>query len=685
MDQSSSPESNALTLRIKFKSASLEEFISRYGVDVSPGGIFIRTRQPVDVGTTLQFDFSLADGSSLLAGLGTVAWIRENDPSRTNNVPGMGLRFDKLTVESQQNHQTILAEKAHKEGKPQGTPYPPTAFVLPAGGRPSPAPESPRASVESVAKPDPLAKPEPSPADFTKTLPAPAAAIVARVVDSASESDDFDGGGKTEISDKPIEELLREAEAAQEQTTAPPPAAAPGEDYAPKSPLEDWQTDAHPLEDASAPPAPEEVSIADSQAYATEAPVPPALTESGERRPSDKNFFAAMLDLGDTAENADGVQVPAAVAGGDDSSGVPLAATTSDKTEEVSLLPSKSGDDVAELVDLGGTTPEDVIESVPPLGEIPEPQARKSRRGPVLMVGAVLFAGAAAFAAVYVLQTKPWERTSDPERATVLVKKRPAVASLPASPQPPAPTPPPAALPKPAPAEATGEKPAAVEAPKPAAAEEKVVVKEEKAPAKREKAAAKEEKPAAATAKPAAEKPAAEKVTAEKPPAEKPEPAKPAEEKPLVAKAEPEAPAGKHPAKPAAKAAAKASAEPATGEKVTAGATEEDVYRLAFRSVPIGAEVLIDGEYYARTPCERRILDPKKSLAITVRKEGYEPHERMIGSSDNWVKKGNERVLSVSVNLKKIKAAAEGEGAASAGGGEGKTVLKPAPDEPHKE
>jgi molecular chaperone DnaK len=87
MDQPSSTESNAITLRIKFKSASLDEFISRYGVDVSPGGIFIRTKQPVDVGTSLQFDFTLADGSPLLAGLGTVAWVRESDPARANNVP----------------------------------------------------------------------------------------------------------------------------------------------------------------------------------------------------------------------------------------------------------------------------------------------------------------------------------------------------------------------------------------------------------------------------------------------------------------------------------------------------------------------------------------------------------------------------------------------------------------------
>ena len=33
-----------VTLKIKFKSETLEQFIERYAVDVSQGGIFIRTK-----------------------------------------------------------------------------------------------------------------------------------------------------------------------------------------------------------------------------------------------------------------------------------------------------------------------------------------------------------------------------------------------------------------------------------------------------------------------------------------------------------------------------------------------------------------------------------------------------------------------------------------------------------------
>jgi len=93
-----------------------------------------------------------------------------------------------------------------------------------------------------------------------------------------------------------------------------------------------------------------------------------------------------------------------------------------------------------------------------------------------------------------------------------------------------------------------------------------------------------------------AEKPAAEKPAAEKPAAPKAEGEK-------LAKAEAEAPAAKP--KSSGKAGGKAGDEKA--------ADAEEAYRLLFKSTPIGAEVLIDGDYFGRTPCERRILDPKKS------------------------------------------------------------------------
>ena len=101
-----------VTLKIKFKSETLEQFIERYAVDVSQGGIFIRTKEPLAVGTQMKFEFQLRDASPLIAGEGTVVWTRENDPSRPAIAPGMGVRFDRLAEGSQQVLERILAEKA---------------------------------------------------------------------------------------------------------------------------------------------------------------------------------------------------------------------------------------------------------------------------------------------------------------------------------------------------------------------------------------------------------------------------------------------------------------------------------------------------------------------------------------------------------------------------------------------
>src|SRR5256885_16777666 len=103
-----------ITLKIKFKSSNLEQFIERYSVDVSRGGIFIRTKQPLVVGTQLRFEFQLTDTTPLIGGEGMVVWVREHDPNRTGQSPGMGVRFDKLSPSSVQVLDKILDEKARR-------------------------------------------------------------------------------------------------------------------------------------------------------------------------------------------------------------------------------------------------------------------------------------------------------------------------------------------------------------------------------------------------------------------------------------------------------------------------------------------------------------------------------------------------------------------------------------------
>ena len=103
-------------LTIKFKADTLEEFVERYGVYVSQGGIFVRTKKPLSVGSLVDFEFKLQNGGALLKGMGTVVWTREHDPARRGAPAGMGLRYDSLDDESISILTRILALKGSDAG-----------------------------------------------------------------------------------------------------------------------------------------------------------------------------------------------------------------------------------------------------------------------------------------------------------------------------------------------------------------------------------------------------------------------------------------------------------------------------------------------------------------------------------------------------------------------------------------
>ena len=99
MAEASSTE-DVITLRIRFKSETIEKFAERYAADLSRTEVFVRTREPLAVGTSLAFDFSLTDGSPLLVGRGRVAFGSDTNslvsgpkPTMVDLKPGTQPRF----------------------------------------------------------------------------------------------------------------------------------------------------------------------------------------------------------------------------------------------------------------------------------------------------------------------------------------------------------------------------------------------------------------------------------------------------------------------------------------------------------------------------------------------------------------------------------------------------------------
>ncbi|MET0387503.1 MAG: TIGR02266 family protein, partial [Polyangiales bacterium] len=148
------------SLKVKYKSATVDEFIEQFGADVSRGGIFIKTRKPLDVGALLKFEFQLHDGEPVIHGVGRVAWRRSEEQGRPDLPIGMGIKFIKLDEQSRtvidrietrhgpgsRYEQTEAAEVAPT----LSSSLPPSAFATAAPAAPAPT------SVPPGARPTPL-------------------------------------------------------------------------------------------------------------------------------------------------------------------------------------------------------------------------------------------------------------------------------------------------------------------------------------------------------------------------------------------------------------------------------------------------------------------------------------------------------------------------------------------------
>ena len=95
-------------LQIRFKSATIAEFVEKHAKDISRGGMFIKMKSPFPAGTLLKFDVRITDKSNI-HGVGRVAWCRTTGSGDTP--PGMGVKFIKIDDMSRQVLEAILVEK----------------------------------------------------------------------------------------------------------------------------------------------------------------------------------------------------------------------------------------------------------------------------------------------------------------------------------------------------------------------------------------------------------------------------------------------------------------------------------------------------------------------------------------------------------------------------------------------
>ena len=119
------PRARVLSMTVRYKSATLGEFMENHTYDVSRSGMFVKTVSPFSPGTLLKFEVKLASEERLLKGVGRVVWNRDSVGER-NEPAGMGVKFIKMDESSLDMIAQVVSQQrgAQDNAFDQGVPMP---------------------------------------------------------------------------------------------------------------------------------------------------------------------------------------------------------------------------------------------------------------------------------------------------------------------------------------------------------------------------------------------------------------------------------------------------------------------------------------------------------------------------------------------------------------------------------
>ncbi len=93
-----------------------DTFLFSYIQNISEMGIFIRSEEPLPVGSMLQLRFGPEDSSPLELE-GEVVWVNPLRPDGDNPNPGMGVRFCELTPELREDVVRLVRTVAYLQAE----------------------------------------------------------------------------------------------------------------------------------------------------------------------------------------------------------------------------------------------------------------------------------------------------------------------------------------------------------------------------------------------------------------------------------------------------------------------------------------------------------------------------------------------------------------------------------------
>jgi uncharacterized protein (TIGR02266 family) len=217
-----------VSLNVRYKSATVDEFIENHAHDVSRGGIYIKTPNPFPQGTLLKFEIRLASDQAVITGVGRVVWKRE--AAQGDQPAGMGVKFIKVDDSSKVVIDRLVTTKAdagksfeaepdttahtggagvpHRPGapppgKPKGTPYKAVAPAASGGPTPSSRPQVPSSRPPFVPRPAPPAPLFPQ-GSASGDGPKPEPTVMKQAAELLEEALREAGGSMEEVGSNPL-------------------------------------------------------------------------------------------------------------------------------------------------------------------------------------------------------------------------------------------------------------------------------------------------------------------------------------------------------------------------------------------------------------------------------------------------------------------------------------------------
>jgi uncharacterized protein (TIGR02266 family) len=104
-----------LNMVVQFRSPDVESFMSEHAINVSMGGMFVRTDSLHPVGAQIFFQFMLDEGEALIEGMGRVV---RHVASEGGEATGMGVEFVNLDEKSAAFVEKIVQRRLKNRAEP---------------------------------------------------------------------------------------------------------------------------------------------------------------------------------------------------------------------------------------------------------------------------------------------------------------------------------------------------------------------------------------------------------------------------------------------------------------------------------------------------------------------------------------------------------------------------------------